>query len=146
MAITILDILNIGGKLLDKLIPDPQQKAKLQLDLAKLAQDGQLAELTAISEVDKGQLAVNQAEAQNPSLFVSGWRPFIGWVCGVALCLYYIPMFVIGISLWIWACIQAGGLVPRPDLGIMEIMGLVTSLLGMSTIRMMEKMKGVANK
>lgn len=45
--IPILDILNIGGKLIDKLIPDPEQKAKLQIELAKMAQDGKLAELQA---------------------------------------------------------------------------------------------------
>ena len=38
-------ILNVGGKLIDKLIPDPEAKAKAQLELAKLAQDGELAKM-----------------------------------------------------------------------------------------------------
>ena len=139
-------LFDVGMKVLDKVIPDPEAKAKAQLDLAKMAQDGQLAELGIIADTDKAQIEVNKEEAKNASLFVSGWRPFIGWVCGIALFLYYIPLFVIGMGLWVWACIEAKGLVPRPDLGIMEVLGLVTSLLGMGAIRMMEKIKGVASK
>jgi hypothetical protein len=143
--IPIIEILSIGSKLIDKIIPDPDARAKAQLDLAKLAQDGQLAELTTIKDVDIAQIKVNEEEAKSENLFKSGWRPFIGWVCGISLALYYIPMFVIGISLWVWACIEAKALVPRPDLGVMEILGLVASLLGMSTIRMIEKKNGVAS-
>ena len=115
-------------------------------ELAELEQNGELAQINSLAEVDKAQLEVNSAEAQNPNLFVSGWRPFIGWTCGVAMALYYIPLFVIGMVLWVWACIKAGAIVPRPDLGIMEIIGLVSSMLGMATIRMFEKKAGVASK
>ena len=55
-------------------------------------------------------------------------------------------MVVLGIGMWVWACIKTGALVPRPDLGVVEVLGLVTSLLGMGAIRMMEKIKGVASK
>lgn len=81
----LASLLDIGGKLIDKLIPDPEAKAKAQLDLAKLAQEGQLAELTAITEVDKAQIDVNKEEAKSDSLFKSGWRPFVGWSCGFSL-------------------------------------------------------------
>jgi hypothetical protein len=146
MSFPLLELFNIGGKLIDRLLPDPQANAEAKLKLAELQQNGELQAIGSLSSVDKAQLEVNAVEAQNANLFVSGWRPFIGWVCGFALALYYIPLFVIGMILWIWACIQAGHIVPRPDLGIMEIIGLVSSMLGMATIRMIEKKAGVASK
>ena len=62
----LADLLNIGGKLIDKLIPDPEAKAKAQLDLAKLAQDGQLAQIQAeVADLDsarKREMAVATSE------------------------------------------------------------------------------------
>ena len=48
-------ILGIGGKLIDKLIPDPEQKAKAQLELAKMAQDGELAKMANDTEMFKAE-------------------------------------------------------------------------------------------
>lgn len=62
----IADLLNIGGKLIDKLIPDPEAKAKAQLDLAKLAQEGQLAQIQAeaadLDSARKREMAVATSE------------------------------------------------------------------------------------
>ena len=65
--------LDIGGKLIDRLWPDPAQRDQAKLALLQMQQSGELA-----------QIEVNREEARNPSVFVSGWRPFIGWVCGSA--------------------------------------------------------------
>jgi hypothetical protein len=62
------------------------------------------------------------------------------------MALYYIPMAVMGTGLWVWACIEAGALVPRPELGTGEIIGLVISLLGMGSLRTTEKLNGVARQ
>lgn len=66
MMFPIADLLNIGGKLIDKLIPDPEAKAKAQLDLAKLAQEGQLAQIQAeVADLDsarKREMAVTTSE------------------------------------------------------------------------------------
>jgi hypothetical protein len=70
--------LEIGGKVLDRVFPDPTERAKAQLELLKLEQSGDLAVMTA-------QTDINKVEASNTNLFVSGWRPFVGWVCGIAL-------------------------------------------------------------
>ena len=78
-------VLEIGGKLIDKLIPDPVAKAQAQLELVKLQQSGELAVLTADTQLATGQLEVNKIEAASSNIFVSGWRPFIGWICGVGL-------------------------------------------------------------
>ena len=75
--------LDIGGKLIDRLWPDPTQAAQAKLELFKLQQSGELAQIT-------GQLEINKAEAQHSSVFVAGWRPFIGWVCGSALAYQYL--------------------------------------------------------
>lgn len=67
----IVDILNIGGKLIDKLIPDPEAKAKAQLDLAKLAQEGQLAQLQA----EMGDL--DSARKREMSVATSEHAPYL---------------------------------------------------------------------
>lgn len=125
------------GTVLDRLIPDKaaaeKAKAEMEAALQQAAIQGDLA-----------QMEVNKAEAAHSSVFVAGWRPFIGWVCGAALALYYVPMCLIGMGLWVWACLQAGHLVPRPELGIAEILGLVMPLLGLGSYRTIEKVRGVA--
>jgi len=77
--------LQIGGKLIDRLWPDPAQAAAAKLELLKMQQSGELAQLAADTDVIKGQIAVNQAEAANASIFVSGWRPAVGWMCAAGV-------------------------------------------------------------
>jgi hypothetical protein len=78
LGIPIIDgVLHIA----DKLIPDPQARMQFQIELAKLAdQEGSRSH-----DENMGQIQTNIAEAQNRSVFVAGWRPFIGWGCGAAL-------------------------------------------------------------
>ena len=127
------------GTLIDRLIPDraaaDKAKAEMELQLVNAANQAAMA-----------QVEVNKIEAAHSSIFVAGWRPAIGWVCAGAMALYYIPMALVGTGLWAWACIQAGAIVPRPEMGIVEIIGLVTSLLGMGTLRTTEKLNGVARQ
>ncbi len=78
-------VANIGGKVIDRIWPDPAQAAAAKLELLKMQQSGELAQLAAETDLAKGQLAVNAAEAANPSIFVSGWRPAVGWVCVLGL-------------------------------------------------------------
>jgi hypothetical protein len=127
------------GTLIDRLIPDraaaEKAKAEMEAELIRASNEAALA-----------QVEVNKIEAAHSSVFVAGWRPAIGWVCAAAMALYYIPMALVGTGLWAWACIQAGVIVPRPEMGIVEIIGLVTSLLGMGTLRTTEKLNGVARQ
>jgi len=127
------------GTLIDRLIPD-----RAAADKAKAEMEMQL--VNAANAAAMAQVEVNKIEAGHSSVFVAGWRPFIGWVCGVALALYYVPMFIIGMALWIWACLEAGQLVPRPELGIAEIIGLVMAMLGLGSLRTWEKLNGVARQ
>ena len=125
--------LDIGGKLIDRLWPDPTQAAAAKLELLKLQQSGDLAQIT-------GQMDINKAEAQNASVFVSGWRPFIGWVCGSALAYQYLlrPL-AMGIAASVGHPIAP---LPGLDSNLWELM---FGMLGIGTLRTVEKMKGVAS-
>lgn len=78
-------IFDLGKGLIDRFFPDPEKKAAAQLDLLKMQQSGELAQLAAETDLAKLQIQVNVEEAKSESLFVAGWRPFIGWICGLGL-------------------------------------------------------------
>ena len=80
-----MPLVEIGARLIDKVLPDPAAKAQAQLDLMKLAQSGELAQLDADLKLALGQLEVNKAEAESGSLLVGGWRPAVGWICASGL-------------------------------------------------------------
>ena len=122
-------ILNIGGKLIDKLIPDPAAQDAARLELLKLQQSGELAAMTAQTEI-------NKAEASNPSVFVSGWRPAIGWVCALAMGYQYLarPLMV---------AFMPALSVPGLDDNLWQLM---MGMLGLGGLRTFEKTQGVASK
>lgn len=88
-----------------------------------------------------GQVETNKLEAQNSNLFVAGWRPAIGWTCAIALFCYYVPYVLAATVLWIMQVLQKGELVTRPDLGIADLMALVIGMLGLGTMRTVEKLR-----
>lgn len=117
--------------LLDK-IPDPDAKAK-----AAASANAQLVAL--LQAGDSAQLQVNAAEAANPSLFVAGWRPAVGWVCVLGLFVQTVgyPLMGWGLSLW-----SPGTSMPQIDTD--TLMGLLVPMLGLGAYRTFEKVKGVA--
>lgn len=132
MAIPILDsVLSIGEKLVDKLIPDPEQKAEALLKLKELEQAGDL-------QVIAGQVEINKIEAANSNIFISGWRPFIGWILGAGLAV----MLVIG-PLMAWGSALAKRPIEQPEMPGDILVALTTSLIGLSGMRTWEKYKGV---
>jgi len=70
-------IFEMGKTLLDRFVPDPEKKAAAELEMLRMAADGELKQVIA-------QLEINAREATHPSVFVAGWRPFFGWCGGVA--------------------------------------------------------------
>lgn len=137
MAFPLLDILNIGTKLIDKLIPDPAAKAQAQLELVRLQQTGELAALASDTQLAQGQIDTNKIEAASSDLFVSGWRPFIGWVCGGIFVANYI-----GVPLLAWVSgIYGWPTPPRLDIG--EVLPVMLGMLGLGALRTTEKIKGV---
>src|SRR5262245_16992679 len=76
---------DFGSKILDKISPGPEHKQAAQIDLLKLQQARKLAELNQDLQIALAQATTNTEEAKSTNLFVSGWRPFVGWVCGLGL-------------------------------------------------------------
>lgn len=127
-------LLDIGGKVIDRVWPDPAQAAAAKLELFKLQQSGELAQIA-------GQMDVNKAEAANPNVFVSGWRPFIGWVCGLG----FGVQFVFG-PLAEWGSTLYGHPVKFPPMDTGTMMPLLLGMLGLGGLRTAEKIQGVAAK
>ena len=110
--------------LLDKFVEDKDQKNALAHELATMADNH-------AQELAKGQLAVNAVEAAHKSLFVAGWRPFVGWICGVGL-LYNVLISQI-LAIWFE--------VPTVDPSLLT--PILMGMLGMGAMRSYEKTKGV---
>ena len=86
MALDPLSALFEAGKMIiGRVWPDPAQQAQELFKLEELKQKGDLAELSAHVQAMTGQLDINKQEAAHASIFVAGWRPFVGWSCGFAL-------------------------------------------------------------
>lgn len=121
-------VADLATTVVNKLWPDKSEAERQQLAVAlALAQ---------------GQMDTNKAEAGNPSMFVAGWRPFIGWVCGAALVYHYIAR-----PLLPWLLTVAGATVPAiPPLDMGDLIAILFAMLGMGAMRSADKFNGVAAK
>ena len=122
----------LGGKLIDHFFPDPQKKAEAMLELSKLQQSGDLAAMAQ-------QADINKVEAASTSLFVAGWRPFIGWICGAGLGVQFI---LAPLGTWISTLIGHPVVVPALDLSTLST--LLIGMLGLGGMRTLEKLQGAA--
>jgi len=111
--------------LLDKVIEDKDQRNALAHEISTMAD-------RHAQELAKGQLEVNAVEAAHKSLFVSGWRPAIGWICGFALMYSTILAPILGI----WFT------VPSVDSSLLT--SVLMGMLGLGAMRTFEKTKSVA--
>ena len=119
---------DLGSKIIDRVWQDPAKKAEAYLELRRLEQSGDLA-------IMAGQTEINKIEAANPNLFVSGWRPFIGWICGLG----FAVQFILGpIGGWFTTLIGHPVLVPTLDLSTLST--LLIGMLGLSGMRTVEKL------
>ncbi len=123
------------GTVVDKvlgLIPDVNERARAEAEFNKMLLDAVVRE-----GVDNRD--TNKVEAAHRSIFVSGWRPFIGWVCGAALCFQYLvrPFWVWGAAVWL----PDSPVPPTLDGMLWE---LIMGMLGIGGLRTVEKWKGVA--
>lgn len=124
MAFGIDDAISAGLQIVNKFIPDPNQR-----------QEAEQALRDSLQQWDAQQTQVNANEASNPSLFVSGWRPAIGWIGAAGLAYQYVVRPI---------AIGAG----LHDLPVLDssLMELVMAMLGMAGLRTYEKISGVARK
>ncbi len=124
----------IVNKLVD-LIPDPNARAKAKEEFEREL-------LTAVTQASQAQTKINEIEAQHSSIFVAGWRPFIGWVCGIGLLWAFIlqPIFIWSITVFDL------GVTSIPKINSDGLYQLVLAMLGMGGLRTFEKMKGVSRE
>ncbi|MBA4259170.1 MAG: hypothetical protein C0446_08395 [Chitinophaga sp.] len=124
-------LLPIVGNLIERIFPDPIAQDKAKLELMKLAQEKEFKLAELYSAENLAQLKVNENEAANPSMFVAGWRPFVGWISGIAFAA------IVGVTLYSWI---STGIQPNLDF-VWAIMG---GMLGIGGMRTVEKVKGVS--
>ena len=118
--------------ILDKVIEDKDQKAKLAHELATMADNFS-------NEQPLAQIEVNKAEAASGSLFKGGWRPFIGWVCGVAFCYHFVVQPII-----IFVVAIVGVNIPDlPEFQMNTLLTVLGGMLGIGSLRTYEKQKGL---
>jgi hypothetical protein len=132
-------IFDFGRDVIDKIFPDATQAAEAKAKLLEAQQAGQLAELAASWENAKAQLTVDQSEAGNENLFVSGWRPFIGWVCGVAFAYKFVaaPFLLFVVAL-------LGRQLTLPALEFTDMLPVLFGMLGLGAMRSYDKVQGVS--
>lgn len=125
---------------------DPQ--AAMKLEQARMAMTHELAlkQIEAETKSRSEQAEINLQNAKDMRFWNSGWRPALGWVCASSLFVYYVPKALMGTIMWVVAIVAADyQLVAYPDtLDTGEILGLVATLLGVSGLKSVEKIKGVA--
>lgn len=125
--------------LLDKLIPDPEARAKAQLDLLKLQQDGAFKELDAQLQVNLAQAEINKVEAASQNGFQAGWRPLAGYACVAGLGYEFLLR-----PLLPW-CLSVSGIdaPPLPSLdGV--LFELMFGMLGLGTLRTADRWKRIS--
>jgi len=121
-------VLDSVSSVVGKLVPDKDLKAKLEHELK-----------TELHKANMAQLEVNKAEASHKSLFVAGWRPFVGWTCAVALAYHFVlnPL-ILFIASW------TGAVIPElPAFDMDSLMTVLLGMLGLGGLRTYEKKAGL---
>jgi hypothetical protein len=120
------------SSLLDKVIPDADEKNRLAHEIATMAEK-------QAHEAAMAQVEVNKAEAQHKSIFVAGWRPMVGWTCAVALAYHFVlaPLILFGVGI-------SGVEIPElPAFDMDSLMTVLLGMLGLGGLRTYEKQKGL---
>lgn len=133
------DSIKAIGETVDKLFTSDEERLAQKLELVKAENDLKTKILELDTSLALGQIEINKIEATSQELFVSGWRPFIGWICGFALCY----AFILEPFLRFAANVVFGyvGSFPIIDLG--ELWPILLGMLGLGGLRTYEKVKGV---
>lgn len=124
-------IFELGKTLIERWMPDPEKRREAEMELVRMAADGELRQVIA-------QLEINAREAAHPSVWVAGWRPGFGWagVAGFAYATILQPLLS-------WAAAIKGWPEP-PALNLDLLWVVVTGMLGIGGLRSLEKIKDKA--
>lgn len=126
-------IISIVGSVLDKVIPDNNAKEKAKADIEKALIDN-------AAQINLAQAETNKIEAGHRSVWVSGWRPFLGWCAGCGFFVVYVLSPLIK-----WVCALRGFDVIVPQLDTDVLMELTIAMLGLAGLRSWEKAKGLTH-
>lgn len=129
--LVLAPVLDIGKTLIERWFPDPEKARQAEAEFLRLAMEGELKQAVA-------QLEINAREAQHPSVWVAGWRPFFGWAGGAGFVYATILQPLLS-----WAA-SVKGYPPPPALNLDLLWVVVTGMLGIGGLRTFEKAKGVA--
>lgn len=134
------------GSIVDRIIPDPAQAAEAKLKVMQLAQNGELAQLNAETQLAQGQLEINKADAQSNDAFQRRWRPAAGWVCvlGLGYTFLFQPLFPWLIKVLALALGSTAQIPDLPEIEIDYLLSLLGALLGLGGLRSFERVKGRA--
>lgn len=127
--------LDIGKMAIKRIWPDANKRAEEIRKLEEIHQKGDLAQLQAKVSLLQGQMAINVEEAKHASIFVAGWRPFIGWVCGSALVYNFI---LYPLLLWAWA-LSGTEQIPPPSVDGSALYPVLMGMLGIGAMRSYDK-------
>ena len=131
LASLIPGLLPLVGDVLERFFPDKEKAEQANREIE--------SKFTShLARIDLAQLEVNKEEAKSRNIFIAGWRPFIGWTCGLALCWTYILQ---PIAQFVLA--QTGHLIDLPGLDMSTMMPVLLGMLGLGGLRTWEKQKGV---
>lgn len=131
-------LIEAGLKIIDRVLPDPQQKAQAQIELLKLQQAGEFKQLEIDAQALQAQADINKLEATSGNWFVASWRPLMGYMCVLIFGANYI-----GAPALAWLS-GIYGWPPPPRLDIGEVLPVLMGMLGLGSLRTVEKTKGVA--
>jgi len=120
----------VAGKVLDKFVQDKDLKAKLDHELNM-----------AFHEANLAQTEINKVEAASQSMFVAGWRPFVGWTCGVALMYHFLLLPLLHFILK-----ATGNEVELPEFDFSHLSTILMGMLGLGSLRTYEKLRGVSRE
>lgn len=120
-------VADLANTVISKVWPDKSDEEKQQLAAAVM--------------VVQGQLDINKSEAASPSVFVSGWRPAIGWVCGAACTWNWV-----GLPIAKFAMLALGHPLNVQPADLTDMLPILTGLLGLGGLRTVEKINGVARQ
>lgn len=137
MAAFIAPIISIVGSIIDKVIPD---KAAAERAKTEFFAQAQAHEFQLMLE----QIKVNTAEAASTNWFVAGWRPFVGWTCGVALAYTYILLPFLQFFVFTFGGVTMVNKLSRlPALDLGQLLPILVGMLGLGVMRTFEKVKDV---
>ena len=118
--------------ILDKFVPDADTKQKLAHEISTMAEKH-------AHELATGQLAINAEEAKSRNVFVAGWRPFIGWTCGIALMAHFVLFPATDFAV----AYMGYEVPPMPAFDMDSLMTVLLGMLGLGGMRSFEKFKGL---